>query len=135
MTSKDYSILDFKSYYNDLVKKIPFSELKTIKSARELKYHQKIFDFLGVIPYISLKNIEIIEEKERELGIKFPESVKEWYFIIGSELLMSNYYHENRIIPINDFEINKINIIEMLFEDSCICEFKIGEGQDPRIIY
>jgi hypothetical protein len=52
-----------------------------------LKYHQPIFDLLGVEPIIDMNRLEIVKEIEANYDFKMPDAVKE-YFLISNMLDM-----------------------------------------------
>lgn len=48
----------------------------------QVKYHQRILDILGLTPeFIDL--VDVIQQKEEELGVSIPESVIEFYSLVG----------------------------------------------------
>lgn len=44
-----------------------------------LKHHRDAVALLPELPEFSAKAAERLDQRERELGIRFPESVREWY--------------------------------------------------------
>ena len=46
-----------------------------------LKYHRDSASLLSGIPQFSANAVERLAQREQELGVAFPESVREWYSI------------------------------------------------------
>jgi hypothetical protein len=66
--------------------------------SRTLKHHQKTFDLLGRAPEISPSAAATLAQREQELGLAFPPSLKEWYSLEGAERIL--YQHSNQDPPI-----------------------------------
>ncbi|QEH32281.1 Leucine Rich repeats (2 copies) [Aquisphaera giovannonii] len=54
----------------------------------KLRYHRPTFDLLGEAPKSSKAAAAAVAARERELGISFPASVREWYSLQGVDDLM-----------------------------------------------
>lgn len=63
-----------------------------------LRYHQPIFNLLGVEPIIDMTRLEIVREIEDNYVFKMPEAVKE-YFLIGN--MLDTLFHFNVFLEVN----------------------------------
>jgi tetratricopeptide (TPR) repeat protein len=101
-----------------------------------LEYHQEIFNFLGITPYVSIENLKILNLKEEELGISFPKAVKEWYSIAGSQELLFTYSNGDPSVPVEVFLINDQGMIEFIDENQDVCQwaFNIKEDKNPPVM-
>lgn len=75
----------------------------------ELKYHRDAVNLLPEVPRFSVSSAELLRKREEQLGIKFPDSVREWYSLDGAVNLLELY--SNNDSPV---EIDKLGD---LFED------------------
>ncbi len=56
-----------------------------------LRFHRRVFEKLGEEPAPSEENAQIVAQREKELGVKFPASVREWFSLEGVfELFRAN---------------------------------------------
>lgn len=51
-----------------------------------LQFHARTFDMVGVTPTLAQAAVKLLEERERECGLIFPTSVREWYGFDGPGL-------------------------------------------------
>jgi hypothetical protein len=58
----------------------------------KLTYHQATCDMLGVKPVISEQRVAQFQQRERQLSIRFPAAVMEWFSLVGSE---TNFGYED----------------------------------------
>ena len=69
-----------------------------------LIYHKKTFQALGIYPIISQLNQNILKERERVLGIKFPKSIFELFSIPGIAEIFRTRSNDDELIDNNIFD-------------------------------
>jgi hypothetical protein len=66
----------------------PFDSFLPRSPAPMLKYHQAVFDRLGLVPRLSESSIVKLAKRERKCKVAFPPSMREWYSIEGAVALL-----------------------------------------------
>jgi hypothetical protein len=51
----------------------------------KLKYHQKMFDLLGIMPEFSAENYKLIADFEAKHRLQLPAALSEWYALANNE--------------------------------------------------
>lgn len=62
-----------------------------------LQFHQSTFDCLGLKPLVSKQREEIIDNRERICGQRFPKSIREWYSIEDAESLFCDHSNADEL--------------------------------------
>jgi hypothetical protein len=65
-----------------------------------LRYHQAVFDLLGIPPVLSPSAIRLLEQRERACGTTFPPSIREWYSLEGAVDLLARYSNDDHPTPL-----------------------------------
>ncbi len=67
-----------------------------------LKYHQATFKLLGERPVGSPEAKALLKKREATLGIKFPESLREWYGLKGAVDILETYSNMDPPVPLEE---------------------------------
>lgn len=57
----------------------------------QLKYHREAVELLDHVPAFSKSAADLLQEREEQLGISFPASVREWYSLEGAVQILERY--------------------------------------------
>jgi hypothetical protein len=69
----------------------------------QLKYHRDAVALLGRAPASSNSAIDLLRQREDQLGVTFPASVREWYSLEGAVQILEQYSNAD-----SPFEIEKL---------------------------
>lgn len=65
-----------------------------------LRFHAETFALLPSRPSISESSVKLLTDRERSLGIRFPESVQEFYSLEGAVELLRRYSNDDQPCPL-----------------------------------
>lgn len=115
-----------------------------------LKYHQKTFDLLGEEPpEFSGKLIDLLRERERSCGVKFPESVIEWYSLENGFEILKKHSRADDPYPIaalgkafdnwyggGPHDFIKDGLLMIFHENQGVCNLavKLDGSEDPAVM-
>jgi len=61
----------------------------------DIRFHTRTLALLDSPPAVSAANEHLLAERERQLGISFPESVRQWYALDGSVDLLRRFSNDD----------------------------------------
>jgi hypothetical protein len=113
------------------------------------KYHRDAVALLPELPQFSAEVAERLAQRERELGIIFPASVREWYSLDGAVDLLRQYSNDDDPVTINklgepfpnwynggrrDFVAQ--GLVVFMHENQGVCNwaFRLDGNADPEVI-
>ena len=133
---KQYHLKGFSVFLLEALARAPPGKLNLLQSPEKLKYHQEIIDFLRIPTVISNRNLKKIERTEKKLGLKLPESVKEWYSLQDAYNILSCYGSNPIIQDIDQFNRHESGLVEITPHESNyrISFFNTG-NDDPTVYY
>lgn len=70
----------------------------------KLRYHQKLMQALGVTPAFSERNLQLLQDREQELGIKLPASIVELLSLAGITELFRERSNQDELITNAEFD-------------------------------
>ncbi len=115
----------------------------------QLKYHRDAANLLPRMPRISKSAAELVANRERQLGIRFPESVREWYSLDGAVQLLERYSNDDDAFsveelgkPFDDWygggprDLLSENLLIFMHENQGVCNWaiKLDSGPDPAVV-
>ncbi len=101
----------------------------------KLKYHQKSIDLVGKFAKFSEDLIKKVLEKEKSLGLKLPESIKEFYSIKGL-INRLGFACDNFPTPLEDLCLDENGLMEVMVENQAVYIWAIDpkRGEDPPVL-
>jgi hypothetical protein len=115
-----------------------------------LKYHQKTFDLLHEEPpKIAREKIKLLMNRQAACGVKFPESVMEWYSMGSSLEILKKYsraddpYHPGQFGKVmkdwyggGERDFAKEGLLLILSENQGVCQWavKLDGSDDPPVV-
>src|SRR5262245_37344758 len=115
----------------------------------QLKYHCDAAKLLPRMPRFSKFSADVVERREQDLGITFPESVREWYSLAGAAELLERYSNDDDACaveelgkPFDDWygggpkDFLADNLLLFMHENQGVCNWaiKLGSGPDPAVV-
>ena len=110
----------------------------------EAKYHGAALALLPKPPKFSESAAEVVQERENQLGICFPESVREWYSLEDAVAILGTYSNDDRPVEISrlgdSFEswfgrgprdFLSENLLVFMHENQGVCNWAIKLTGDP----
>jgi hypothetical protein len=115
----------------------------------QLKYHRDAAKLLPHMPRFSESAAELVEQREARLGIRFPESVREWYSLEGAVQLLERYSNDDSAFAVDelgepfddwygggqkDFLSNKLLLFMHENQGVCNWAIKLNGDPDPAVV-
>jgi hypothetical protein len=112
-----------------------------------LRFHQATCELLGMPPVVDLPSRAAIAERERQLGVKLPASVAEWYSLPGAVnvLVGATDDHAVRIEELGEpfdgwgkgpRDLVGEGLLLIRTENQGVCHWavRLDDGADPRVL-
>jgi len=115
----------------------------------QLKYHRDAAKMLPRMPRISKSSAELVKHREQQLGITFPESVREWYSLAGAVQVLERYSNDDDAFPVEELgkpfddwygggpkDFLSENLLLFMHENQGVCNWaiKLDGGPDPAVV-
>jgi hypothetical protein len=115
----------------------------------QLKYHRDAAKLLPRMPRFSKSSEELVEQREQQLGIRFPESVREWYSLEGAVQLLEQYSNDDLAFPIEELaepfddwygggpkDFLSERLLLFMHENQGVCNWaiRLDSGPDPAVV-
>lgn len=99
-------------------------------------YHSKTLNFIG--KPVDTGNTAEIEIAEKQLGIVFPQSVREWYAGVDGREILAKYGNDDPALPPSEFQLETVEnmrLVKFLIENQGVCwwGFDLDGGDDPPV--
>ena len=115
----------------------------------EFNYHRETVESLVERPAVSATAVQALDQRERTLGIRFPDAVREWYSLEGAVDLLRQHSNADNPLPIDklgepfpnwygggprDFVAQ--GLVVFMHENQGVCNwaFKLEENPDPEAL-
>jgi hypothetical protein len=112
-------------------------------------YHRDATALLPTSPRFSGTAAEVLDRRERELGIQFPDAIREWYLLEGAVDLLRQHSNADKPLPIDrlgepfsnwygcgsrDFVAQ--GLVVFMHENQGVCNwaFKLDGSPDPEVV-
>jgi hypothetical protein len=114
-----------------------------------LKYHRDAVALLPDLPQFSAKAAERLAQRERELGIVFPDSVREWYSLERAVDLLRQHSNSDHPVDLDklgepssiwygggDKNFASQGLVVFMCENRGVCNwaFKLDGSPDPEVL-
>jgi hypothetical protein len=112
-----------------------------------LRFHQATCELLGMPPVVDLPSRAAIAERERQLGVKLPASVSEWYSLPGAinVLVGATDDYAMRIEELGEpfdgwgkgpRDLVREGLVVIRIENQGVCSWavRLDDGADPRVL-
>jgi len=101
-------------------------------------YHGATFQLLGAEPEKTRAAESVIEKVETHLGLKLPESIRDWYSRHGAIEVLTTHSNGDPLVPIEKFSIierQSRRLIPFREENQGVCNWAIAldDSEDPPI--
>jgi len=101
-----------------------------------MRYHAKTIDLVSK-PVLA-GNEQSVILAERRLGIRLPESVREWYSEIDGQNLLSKYSNDDWALNPDEFKREEVcgkELVTVLVESQGVCwwGFELNGSDDPPV--
>jgi len=101
-------------------------------------YHRQTFHLLGAEPERTRAAESSVEDVETRLGLKLPESVRDWYCRDDAIEILAKHSNNDPPIPIEEFSITErhsLRLIPFRNENQGVCTWAIAldGSQDPPV--
>ena len=115
----------------------------------QLKYHGDAVGLLAKAPPFSQSATDAIQERQRELGVSLPASVREWYSLEGAVAILRRFSNDDRPIPVSRLgepfsdwysggrrDFVSEGLLLFLCENQGVCNWavKLNGGPDPAVL-
>jgi hypothetical protein len=115
----------------------------------QIKYHRDAVKLLPHAPVFSKSSAELVQQREQQLGIRFPASVREWYSLEGAVQLLERYSNDDSAFAIEELgkpfddwygggprDFLSDNLLLFLHENQGVCNWaiKLDIGPDPAVV-
>jgi hypothetical protein len=112
-----------------------------------LEYHQATCDLLGLAPTVDLSERAAIAERERQLGVRFPASLVEWYSLRGALGILAGATGD-RALGVAELGESPdgwgggpdrllqqgLLILRVEHEGACHWALRLDDGANPRVL-
>lgn len=101
-------------------------------------FHQATFDLLEVEPQTSASARAELESTERRLGLRLPDSVREWYSCKYALHILAEHSNQDPPIPVHEFALSESSVgplISIRWENQGVCTWAIllDGSEDPPV--
>jgi hypothetical protein len=102
-------------------------------------YHSSTFQLLGVEPEKTRATVSLVEDVEIHLGLKLPESVRDWYGRDGAMQILAKHSNDDPPVPIQDLSIieqHPNRLLPIRHENQGVCTWAVAldGSQDPPVL-
>jgi hypothetical protein len=114
-----------------------------------IKYHRDAVALLSEPPKFSVRAEELLAQRERELGIIFPEAVREWYSLENAVNLLRQHSNDDQPVALNRLgepypewygggrrDFVQQGLIVFMCENQGVCNwaFRLDGNPDPEVV-
>ncbi len=114
-----------------------------------IKYNRDAIPLLPTPPQFSDRAVEGLGRRERELGIRFPDAVREWYSLEGAVDLLRQFSNTDHPVPIEKLgeplpnwrragprDFLAQGLVVFIRENQFVCNwaFRLDESPDPEVL-
>jgi hypothetical protein len=109
-----------------------------------LKYHGEAVKLLPEVPRLSKSSATLLEKREEELGVRLPESVREWYSLESAVQLLERYSNDDSAFAIEELgepfddwygggarDFLSDNLLLFMRENQGVCNWALRLDGDP----
>jgi hypothetical protein len=82
--------------------RFPGSLVNTFDAPVQLKYHGDAVRLLPRIPEFSKSAAKLVQQRELQMRVCFPDSVREWYSLEGAAQILAQYSNDDLAVDIED---------------------------------
>lgn len=115
----------------------------------QLKYHCDAVKLLRRAPSFSNSAADLLRKREKQLRIKFPASVAEWYSLKGAVQILARYSNDDSPFEIEEFgepfkdwygggpkDFLSENLLLFMHENQGVCNWaiRLDGGADPPVV-
>ena len=99
-------------------------------------FHQLTYETFGLLPLHSQEEEQLLREAERRLGMRLPESIREWYARPDALSLASTQDVLLSLKEIRFIEFENERYVQCMTENQgvCIWAARVGAEDDPKVI-
>lgn len=113
-----------------------------------LRYHARTLELMGVKPSFSEANARMLAVREAAMGVRLPDSVREWYSLDGCTELMRTYSNNDRPVALgllgqpadNWYGMGHRDFVaqaklHFMSENQSVCNWAVAldDGDDPPV--
>lgn len=101
-----------------------------------MRYHTKTQSLLDMPA--SAGHNDLVSHAEQKLGLRFPESVREWYSVIDGRQVLATYSNADSALDPAQFERVSVcgkDLVKVLVENQGVCwwGFELNGSEDPPV--